>query len=264
VADNVPGRKALTNENFPGGRGALRAGGFFDPLAKQGPAADGNAPARSFSGSSAAPAAPRATLVERDNTAEVLPFHFNPSSYKIGKVANWSEKSAGTGPRTLEWGGPGLTKVTFTALFNTEDIHPLQSKLKSVEESFEWLFQRMDNREASSANRRIAAPPRRVSWMNGPNVQAGIEPPVLVLFGVSHPFVCRLKSANVTTFFQSLGAPAGVRPPANTSVGELRRYEADQRALSANKFRENVYHITRATVALTFLEYNKTPKVQGG
>jgi hypothetical protein len=251
-------RQAINRENNASGN-ALASGNFTRRLEKQ------NEPEARAQGRSRAPNAgnlqpqPRASLVERDNEADSVVFHYNPSSYKIGKKANWSEKSAGTGPKTLEWGGAGLTQVSFSILLD-DMSHPAKSggAVMSTEDTLQWLFRRCENRLESQANRRTRSKPRAVSWLNGPSTRGNQEPPVMVLFGLSYPFTCRLTSVDVTTSFQGKN-PFTPEPPRNNSIAEFRRIEAEQ---ARQQLGEQPFHIQRATVQITLTEYNAAPQTE--
>lgn len=248
-------RKPYTREALPAG-GGLAQGRFTAKVLKDAEPAQ-TARRRSANAGNLKPQ-PRASLVELSNEADQVVFHYNPSSYKIGKKAGWKTKDAGTGPKTLEWGGPGLTEVSFSVLLD-DMSHPAKTggAILSTEDTLQWLFQRCENRDVGQL-RLSRQPLRRVSWMSSGRQGGNTEPPVLVLFGVSFPFTCRLMSVDVTSSFQGKN-PFTPTPPQNTSLGELRRFEADQ---ARQQRGDQSFYIQRATVELKLAEYNAAPQTE--
>ncbi len=214
----------------------------------------------------------RGNLVERDNDDEFLEFHWNPSSYQIGKSATWSEKSVQGGHPTLEYSGVSLTKVSFELLLN--NIGQPHKNHRDVESSLQWLFDRLRPRSKEDADREKGSANRSLPWLNLRDVEAANAPPILVLFGVSRPFTCVLESVEVTTIFQGLGGPGsevlagdaktitnfGAFQRAQsffniaTSAGELGNPLANHISL-ANDFDK----IARATVSIKLKEYVNDP-----
>jgi hypothetical protein len=249
-------RQAINSANNPTGN-ATATGNFSKKLEKAA-AAEPTPPKKRTANHGNLKPQPRASLVELNNEVDHVVFHFNPSSYKIGKKAGWTTKSAGTGPKTLEWGGPGLTQISFSILLDDMN-HPAKAggSVMSTEDTLQWLFRRCANRTEGEAARPTRQALRRVSWMSG-GASGAVQPPVLVLFGVSYPFTCRLMSVDVTTQFQGKNSftPS---PPQNTSIGELRRYEADQ---ARQQRGDQPFHIQRATVQITLTEYVAAPQTE--
>lgn len=263
-------RDELNQQNFPNPSHGAQAGRYFEPTAQQ-----RRAEADARNGQKASeyrlPARPRAkaSLVERDNDKEFVEFHFNPSSYSVSKEASWNEQRAGKAKPTLEWGGPSLTKVSFDVLFNDLWISDSQGFEKNTEHSLAWLFTHMENRSETARNGVRAKP--RAYWMNN-RVRGELEPPVLVLFGVSYPFVCRLKSVKFDTQFmistmQGFNLPPQPTPPQNSSQRERNRFTREMQQfgelvnikLRASRYRNK---IGRAKARIELVEYYEAPQVE--
>jgi hypothetical protein len=203
----------------------------------------------------------KASLVERDNGNELLEFHWNPSSYKIGKKAAWTDKAVPGGHPTLEYKGVSLTKISFELLLNNVGNHHTIDR--SVEDSLQWLFDRLRPRTKEDVDRKPGLAPRNLPWLGIRNLSAKAIPPILVLFGVSKPFVCVLESVDVVTIFQ--GQPAA-RTRGNTGLlvgaagdAAIERLVRDQ---EANLINENDI-ISRATVSIGLKEYANDPATEG-
>jgi len=170
----------------------------------------------------------RATLVERDNPEEYLEFHWDPTTIDISKSARWSSGPVTGGTDIQEWNGTGLTNVSFEMFLN--DIANPHETQRTVEESLEWLYNRLRSRDKQLKTAQ-GRQPQVGRWLSVHDAKAGIAPPILVFFGLSHGFECTLTRASTKTQFQ--------RPFSQTTM--------------------NRSAITRCTVSITLQEYVKAP-----
>lgn len=142
----------------------------------------------------------RASLIERDNPAECLVFHWDPTSYKISKTANWSEDAVEGGSPLQNYKGCGLTHITCRLLFN--DIARPHVTQRTTEDSVEWLMSRLRPRTDKEAGRRGLDPKRGRKWLSIRDKDANRPPPVMVLFGLRDGFECTLRGVDLDTGLQ--------------------------------------------------------------
>ena len=188
----------------------------------------------------------RASLVEIENQEEFLEFHWNPSTYSITKQANWATTSVTGGTSTVGWTGCGLTQVSFELLLN--DNMPHHATQHTVENSLQWLFDRLRPRSEDQVSRRTNTDRRGVPWLQGHDPASPQAPPILALFGLSRPFPCVLTDVKVTTIFQG---PWGLNAAQEEKF--LDASAVDSASLGLLDL------ITRATVQISLLEYIGDP-----
>jgi hypothetical protein len=205
----------------------------------------------------------RATLQERDNPAEFFEFHWDPTTYKIGKTAKWNADSVEGGTDIFSYSGCTPTVVSFELFLN--DIGQPHKTQRTVENSLAWLMNRLRPRSEEAVTRRgITDPSRRQRWPNVRDPSAGKSPPILVLFGMRDQFECVLASVDIVTEFQA--------PPQtlesfgiHQSLADLLRAgqippEAAQAVDAALRTRD----ILRARASIVLKEYVNAPDEGGG
>jgi len=199
----------------------------------------------------------RGSLVERDNPAEFMEFHYNPSSYSIKKKSKWQDQSVTGGTDTQNWTGSSPTEVSFELLLNDIEPHADRPIFMTTEQSLSWLHQRLRARSEQEASRKGKGPRgRRVPWLNIRDPKNGKPPPILVLFGVSDPFECVLESADVTTIFQGVSL---YEAASSTRNGD----PLGQAANVSKAGNHQANPIIRATVRIELKEYVNAPSSGG-
>lgn len=209
----------------------------------------------------------RASLVELDNPAELLEFHWDPTSYDISKEANWDSKQPKGGTEIFNYGGCSATVINFSMFLN--DIGQPHKTQRSVEDSIEWLFSRLRPRDEAlveSRNRTLNLTPNR-RWLSQRDPTAGAIPPILVLFGLRDGFECVLTGCRVRTIFQAPPFLGGDTRPDRASQAVLPAFRIPLRTPTAQDFErvaagiraQGGKAILRATIAITLKEYVKAP-----
>lgn len=217
----------------------------------------------------------RATLVERENPEELLEFHWDPTSYNIGKEANWDFKAPTAGTAIAEYTGCGPTIVSFDMFLN--DIGQPHKTQRSVEDSIEWLWNRLRPRSEEAVKRRGFDRTRNRRWISQHDPTAPKRPPILVLFGLRDGFECVMTSCRLRTIFQAppLGGEFGLvfgnatnQTGVNRELGFNLGIRGDgggafpDRASAAEHARSvGGKAITRATIAITLKEFVNAPAV---
>lgn len=142
-------------------------------------------------------------LAEKNSLNQRLIFHWNPTSFKFKKTAEYD--SIGTNNFYIESLTPKLSKAiecTFELFLNEWD-QP-RAIQQSVEASIGWLVQRMGPSRT----------PRGTNWLDAASraVQAGggspVPAPVLVLVGLRDVFTCVLTDLEITSTIQRPNVPS--------------------------------------------------------
>lgn len=206
----------------------------------------------------------RATLLERNNPEEFLEFHWDPTSYNIGKTAKWNSTGVEGGTDIFNWGGSSPTVVTFDAFFDEVDVR--HKHQRSVEDSMAWLFNRLRSREKKFAAPRFGKYSKpREKWLNLSDPEARAAPPIMVFFGLRDGFECLLTSARIKTGFQAPPFPFDPAEQANQIVSGL---PPGQQAATRARLQQTFETIARAvdgralrrtTVSIELKEYVNAP-----
>lgn len=189
----------------------------------------------------------RALLFERDNPREQLQFHWNPTSYSIGKSAKWSETGVSGGTPTMGYSGCGLTEISFSLLLNDLGPHPGRRNKCSTEEALSWLFRRLRPRTLQDRDRKVSQNCPQLPWLNVRDPKAKFAPPILVLIGLGEPFECVMTNCKAKTIFQEGLAS----PEIAVQQGRFSGFDVDA-ARRASLAKGNVI---RATVDISLKEY---------
>ena len=198
----------------------------------------------------------RAHLVERDNPEEFLEFHWDPTTYSINKIANWSTGGSTKGTETFGYGGTSAMVLSFDLFLN--DVAQPHKTQRSVEGSLEWLFNHLRSWDEKILARKGK---RRVTkkWLNIRDPAAAGDPPILVLFGLSHGFECIMTKVSVRTIFQASPAVVTRARFQSGPVSSRAVKTASSPRTTSEQYlkRKTSGAITRATVGIELKEYVK-------